>query len=505
MNVSHQRKIGSIIGYIYTICQAVISIIYIPILLHGIGDSEYGLYQILSSIIAYFAAMEAPLSASLLKYYSSYKEDGNRIKMENTLAIGKRIFALFSAVFLLISIPIAFIFRRVYAASLTPKELDEALIMFGIMMVNLVISLNGYTYVAAITAHESFVFLKLSNLITLIMQPVLVVLVIKRVPYAFVIVLISTVFSFILYWVRKYYAKHKLGVVIKYHERDKKLVAGIAKLSLAVLFVAIADQIFWKTDQLILGAMYDTKTVSIYSVGSQLNSMFISVACVMGGMTLPMVTKISKGKNADTGLSESFIRIGRYQSYLVCLILTGVILYGKEFIVIISGSDYLETYYVALLLMIPYSVDLIQTCAGSILQVKDKYHLRSITLFIIAIINIVLTLVWARIYGMIGAAMATAVSIIVSDIILNILYVRIIKLNVGLFWKKCTPIIFVAIIISGVGYLISLVQFTNIYVSFVVHVVLYSLVYSLVMYILVMNKNEKVLVRSMLYKFSKHT
>ena len=119
MNSSQQRKFGSVIGYIYTLCQAVISIVYIPILLKGIGDSEYGLYQILSSIIAYFAAMETPLSASLLRYYSSYKEDGNIVKMENTLAIGKRIFIIFSIVLLVISIPIAFIFKNAYATSLT--------------------------------------------------------------------------------------------------------------------------------------------------------------------------------------------------------------------------------------------------------------------------------------------------------------------------------------------------------------------------------------------------
>ncbi len=504
MNVSQQRKVGSIIGYIYTICQAIIAIVYIPILLHGIGDSEYGLYQILSSIIAYFAAMEAPLSASVLRYYSSYKEEGDVIKMENTLAIGKKIFMVFSIMFLIVAIPIAFVFRNIYASSLTINELNEAMIMFGIMIVNLIIDLNGYTYVAAITANESFVFLKLSALFTLVTQPILVICVIRKVPYAFVIVLITTLLSLVLFFVRKYYAKHKLRVVIKYHGMDRDLVRGIIKLSLAVLFVAIADQIFWKTDQLILGAMYNTKTVSIYSIGSQINSMFISIACVIGGMTLPMVTKVSKEKNYDVKLSEIFAKIGRYQSYLVFLILTGVVLYGKEFIVILSGTDYLETYYVALLLMIPYSIDLIQTCAGSILQVKDKYYLRSITLFVIAIINIVLTIVMARTYGMIGAAMATTIAIIVSNILLNTFYKKIINLDVGLFWKQCIPIICAAVIICGIGYVISLINIKNIYISFGLHILIYVFVYGVVMFLFVMNRREKELVRSIIRKVRKH-
>lgn len=503
LNASHQRKLGSIIGYIYTICQAIISIVYIPILLHGIGDSEYGLFQILSSIIAYFAAMEAPLSASLLRYYSAFKEDRDQIKMENTLAIGRRVFVLFSVAFLIVSIPTAVVFKGVYTSSLSTHEMNEALIMFGIMMLNLIINLNGYIYVAAITANESFVFLKVSSLLSLIVQPVLVFIFIKRVPYAFVIVIITTILSFILYWVRRYYAKYKLNVVIRYHKWDRDLVLGIVKLSLAVLFVAIADQIFWKTDQLILGAMYDTKVVSVYSIGSQINSMFISVASVIGGMTLPMVTKASKGEDANVRISDTFIKIGRYQSYLVFLILTGVVLYGREFILILSGPDYIETYYVALLLMVPYSVDLIQTCAGSILQVKDKYYIRSITLFTIAIINIVLTVVLAKRYGMIGAAIATTVSIIVSNIILNYFYAKSINLKVALFWKKCIPIILAAAIISGLGYLISLINVNNAYIDFITHIILYTIVYSLLMFIFVMNKSEKSLVKSVFNKLHK--
>ena len=502
-NTSHQRRLGSIIGYIYTLCQAIISIIYIPILLHGIGDSEYGLFQILSSIIAYFAAMETPLSASLLRYYSSYKEDGNQMKMENTLAIGKRVFLMFSIIFILISIPTALIFKHIYASSLTLHEINEALLMFGIMMCNLIINLNGYTYVAAITANESFVFLKLSSLISLIMQPILVILIIRKAPYAFVIVLITTVFSFVLYWVRRYYAKHKLGVIIRYHMWDKSLVTGIVKLSTAVLFVAIADQIFWKTDQLILGAIYNTTVVAVYSIGSQINSMFISIGSVIGGMTLPMVTKVSKGANADQQLSNLFIKIGRYQSYLVYLILTGVVLFGREFILIISGPDYLETYYVALLLMTPYSVDLIQTCAGSILQVKDKYYLRSITLFVAAVINIVLTILLAKTYGMIGAAMATTVSIVFSNAILNYFYSKIIKLKIGLFWKKCIPIIFAAAIISGLGFLISLIEINNVYFAFLFHVLLYTAIYSVFMFFFVMDQSEKALVKSIIDKISR--
>ena len=62
----NEKRIGAILGFVYTGLQSVISILYIPLLLTGIGKSEYGIYQIAGSVIAYFSAVEAPLSASVL-------------------------------------------------------------------------------------------------------------------------------------------------------------------------------------------------------------------------------------------------------------------------------------------------------------------------------------------------------------------------------------------------------------------------------------------------------
>ena len=85
MKQFNQKKAGAIIGYAHTLLQAIISIVYIPLLLNGIGKNEYGLYQIAGSVIAYFAAMEAPLCASVLKFYTEYKVKNDMVKMENTL------------------------------------------------------------------------------------------------------------------------------------------------------------------------------------------------------------------------------------------------------------------------------------------------------------------------------------------------------------------------------------------------------------------------------------
>lgn len=489
INSQTQIRIGTVLGYVYTVLQSVISVLYIPILLNGIGKGEYGLYQIMGSIISYFSVMEGPLSASILKYYAYYKTENDTYKMENTLAIGRRIFRMLSCFVIFIAIPLMFILKSIYIHSFTDWEMNEALWMFGIMILNVVVSMINYVYIAAINANEAYIFLKLSSLATLCIQPIIVILLIQQSPFAIIIVAVQLLLNIVLSVLRWWYCHYRLNVKIISHGKDKELWKNILLLSISVLFVALADQIFWKMDQLILGAKFGTQVVGIYSIGAQINAMYISVGCILGGVLLPMLTRIAK--KDETQLSVVFAKIGRIQSYVICLILSGVFLFGKEFVVLLAGDESTIAYYVALLMMIPYSIDLMQICGGSILQIKDRYYFRSIMMICIAVINLVLTFLFINLYGMIGAAMATAIAILIGPgFIMNYVYSKKIGIQLSFFFKQVFPIWIMALLVAFLGMSINLIVLENAYIQFIVHIFIYTGIFVLGMWI-VSNKEEK--------------
>lgn len=82
----NQRKLGIFLSYLNIALQAVIGFLYVPILLHYIGKSEYGLYQLMGSLIAYFSIMDFGLSAAVIRFYAKYKVLKDSIGMENILA-----------------------------------------------------------------------------------------------------------------------------------------------------------------------------------------------------------------------------------------------------------------------------------------------------------------------------------------------------------------------------------------------------------------------------------
>ena len=74
MTASTQRKMGVFLQYGQMAIHAVISIIYTPIMLRILGSTEYGIYNLASSIIGYLSLLSLGFGGSYLRFYSRLKK-----------------------------------------------------------------------------------------------------------------------------------------------------------------------------------------------------------------------------------------------------------------------------------------------------------------------------------------------------------------------------------------------------------------------------------------------
>lgn len=93
---SNSRKNGVLISYFYTAAQIIVQLVYVPLLLSCIGRSEYGLYQLVGSVMSYVVSINSVLASGVGRYYCMYKVDGDENMAENTLAIAKRMYWVLS-------------------------------------------------------------------------------------------------------------------------------------------------------------------------------------------------------------------------------------------------------------------------------------------------------------------------------------------------------------------------------------------------------------------------
>lgn len=483
--LARQRKIGVILSYINIFLQTITNFIYVPLLLYYIGKSEYGLYQLMGSMIAYFSIMDFGLSAMVVRFYARYRTLADKVGMENILAIARRAYAVIVMVVLIIGFSVYPFLSTVFSNSMNAAEMVEAKWIYIFLLLNLAITLLGMTYRSIVDAHQRYLFLRGLSTVQIVMQPLLVVVVLQESPYALSVVMVQTVMNLFVVTMQVWYVYRKLHVKIKYHYWNKSLMTEIGHFSLALFVIAVVDQFFFKTNQIILGIISGTAAVAVYAVAANIQSVYMLLSVSITGVFLPSVTEMVT-KRVDTAeLSQLFIKIGRIQFYILALIGIGFIIFGKEFIILWAGTDFVDAYYIALLIMLPFVTDLIQNIGFTILQAMNRYHIRAVVYSIVGIMNLLLAIPLGIKYGGIGCAAATGLCMFLGNGIgMSYCYKHYLNLNMLEFWRQILRILLklcIFILLPGyllnlwlLGYvsggmilLIKLVSFAVVYVFFV--------------------------------------
>lgn len=500
----NERKIGILISYLNIILHAVIGFIYVPILLHYIGKSEYGLYQLIGSFIAYFSIMDFGLTAAVVRFYAKYKAINDKVGMENILAVAARGYGIIATILFIVGIVCYINLDIIFAASMTIAELTTAKILFLLLLFNIVITLITMMFRAVINANEKFLFLKGTETLQMILQPVLVVLILQQYPSAVAVAIVQTFLNICLIIARVYYCFAKLKIKIKFHYLDKQLLNDIKKLALSVFMVVLIDQVFFKTNQIILGIVSGTSAVAVYSISSLIYMNYMALSTAISGVYLPHVTEIIAKNESIKKLSDLFIQIGRYQYYLLALVASGFIIFGRDFINIWAGKDFEEAYWITLLIIIPFTIDLIQNIGLSIMQAQNRYDFRAKVYFAMGLFNLCLAIPLAKQYGGTGCAFATGICMFLGNgLIMNWYYLKVTKLDILRFWKEISKITVYLIFLTVAGYILYNYRNVNNLAVFIVSIAGYTVIYCFVIYKFCMNSSEKEMILNILKKIRK--
>lgn len=496
-----ERKLGILISYINILLHTLIGFLYVPILLHYIGKNEYGLYQLIGSLIAYFGVMDFGLSTAVIRYYSQYKAKHDLIGMENILAVSVRCYAVVTVIALAAGCICYAFLDEIFGRSMTIAELAEAKDMFLLLILNIAVTLLTMVFRSVINANERFLFLKGMETIQLVLQPVLVVLVLQAHPYAFSVALVQTFLNCLLSAARIIYCFHNLHIKIKFHYWNHDLGRGFFKLSMSTFVVTLIDQVFWRTNQIILGIVDGTGAVAVYSLASIIYMSYMGLSLAISGVYLPHVSEMVAKRTDMIKLSALFIQIGRWQYFLLALVGSGFAIFGKQFISIWAGAGFDDAYWITLLIILPFTIDLIQNIGLTVLQAMNQYDFRAKVYFFTGVVNALLAIPLGIKYGGIGCAAATGFSMLIGNgLIMNWFYQKEIHLDITRFWKSIGSISCTVLVCTIAGFFLNALWTSYSIAVFGIKICIYACVYGLAIYRFAMIPDERIKVHSILRK-----
>ena len=446
----NQLKAGVVLNYVVIILNTVVGLLYTPYMLRMMGQSEYGLYSLVASVIAYLTVLDLGFGNAIVRYTAKFRAEKKTEEQYEMFGMFFLLYLVIGIIAFGIGLGLYFNVGTLFGDTMTAVELDRARIMMLLLVANLAFTFPMSIWGSIIQAYEDFVFQKSLNIFRIILNTAVMICLLHFGYKAVAMVVVQTIFNVLTLVVNFIYCRRKPNIQIYFRFKHFHwgFLKEVAIYSFWIFLNAIMDRVYWSTGQFVLGAIVGTAAVAVFAIAIQLEGMYMQFSTAISSVFLPKVTAMVATNRSRKEISDLFIRTGRIQYIVLAYILSGFIIFGRQFIELWAGADYTDAYIISLLFFIPLTVPLIQNLGITILQARNEMKFRSVLYIIIALVSLAMQIVLTRFFGGIGCAMGVSGALVVGQIlIMNVYYRRRQDLDIKTFWKEISKMSIIPIVL----------------------------------------------------------
>jgi O-antigen/teichoic acid export membrane protein len=386
---------------------------------------------------------------------------------------------------------------EIFRKSLTLNQIKDAKIMYLILVFNLAIMLPGGSFTAICNAYESFVFPRIVAIIKYILRALTVVCVLSFGGKAVSMVIVDTAFNIIVVLVMGFYVLSHLKVKYNFAERNRNTFIQILSYSIWIFLLAVISQYVFNAGQFILGIATRTEVVAIFAVGIMLGGFYGAFSTAISSVFLPRATQMTIN-NSSEEILEMMIKIGRISFMLLMFILTGFFSLGKEFIHLWLGDDYSKSWMIAVIMMVVYTVPLIQNFANSLIEVNNKVAVKVKVYLICFSSGLISGYFLISYFQEVGMMIGISIGWSLAQICMNYYFHKHMNLNILVFFNKVLNKLLLPITILCLAITLTNHMAMHGWWSLIIKIGLYSIVYWSTLYLISMNEYEKQLIKNII-------
>ncbi|WP_299216915.1 oligosaccharide flippase family protein [uncultured Aquimarina sp.] len=501
-----QLKKGALLTYLKIFLVNVIGIVITPLIVSYLGKDEYGIFNAIGALIGTIALLDFGLTNTVVRFVAKYRAEKDREGEENFLGTVRILYTVVSAL-VVISGTVFYFFIDTYFTKFNADELRIAKLMFVILIFNLAIQLPGMIFTGICKGYEKFVFPESVGIIRYILRSLTVVAVLFFGGRAIALVIVDTIFNILTISASAYYVLVKLRVRFKLHKLSKDFILQIFKYSSWIFLFAIVNMLQWKSGSWVLGAISVPKVLGIYGIGIALGTYYGAFSTAISSVFLPRATQMSVNNASGEELTDMMIKLGRLSFIILMYIFGAFMLYGEQFINLwvgggeSSGSgrysveECREIYNIALIIMIGYTLPLLQAFGNSVLEAKNKLSFKAILYLVFMVLGAVAGGFLAMKYSAIGMIIGLVGAWIIVQNVMNFYYNNKIGLNIIRFFKELFhKTLIVVLLVIAIGYFINYIPGDG-WINFIIKGISYTVVFIFTMYSIGMLEYEKELFR----------
>ncbi len=393
------------------IINGVVSFLLVRVLVHGLGDFYYGLWILASYFLDFYGLLDMGMRYSLQRFVARYGGTNQREALNETFMTGISMTVLTGATVIAVCALMIWILPGFFHVSGSSRTVFRLVLV--LQSITLALNLPARIMGAYLCGLHRFDLYNGAASLQGVLRGIVFWMVIRMggkivaVATAYLVIM-AIILVLVIFFVRL--ADPELSVGWKYTSwaRTKELV----QFSAFVFVNDIGDRLRFSTDAIVISHFLSVALSTPFNVISKLMETFKMVFFPITG-PLNTEANLLDGQKKFDAVKALFLRSTKVCALLAFSGTTVLFLYGRDILRFWMGGSFTVYFNLLVVLTIGYCVILMQSPSPVFLYVRSRQKILAAWTLAEGLVNLGLSIYWARQYGILGVALGTTVPMLI--------------------------------------------------------------------------------------------
>jgi O-antigen/teichoic acid export membrane protein len=400
------RNIGS--NWVLTLITIAATYVVTPFTIHILGREGYGTWTLITAMTGYMSLLALGVPMASVRYLAQHVAEHDTRKMNEAIGSCVGLYLMTGAGALIVGalLTVALTFYDI------PVSLrGEAIVACGLMSVQVAGGFVGLLPEGIMFAHQDFVVRNVVRAAAVLLRLGLtlgMLMLHASLVMLALVQLLVLVFDFTvsIALIKRRYPDVRLTLA----DFEWGMVRKIFSFSMYVLLLSAGARLSFETDALVIGAFIGVASIPYYAVANSLVVYLMEFTVAIAAVVAPTATKLNtEGRRAE--LTEVFLKWSKVSLSLSLMAGLFLCVLGPRFIAWWIGPSFegpsgtvLEILMISSLAFLP-----VRGVALPVLMGLGKPRTPTIAFAVAGVLNLVLSILFARPMGLAGVALGTAI------------------------------------------------------------------------------------------------
>jgi O-antigen/teichoic acid export membrane protein len=387
----------------------VVGLLVLPFNVAHLGASAYGLWMLTASITTYFSVLDLGYGGALVKFVAQYRARRDPQALNEILSTTFHLFTGFGVISYAVAIVLAVYLDRLF--HLSPADAQVGRVVLLLISLNVTAGMAFGVFGGVINGFQRYDLNSTVSIVTALATAVVNVLVLDMGYGLVALVAATTAVRLAAYWAYRanaYRVFPALRIRSGLFRRDR--LRELTSFSVYMFVIDWARKLNYSLDAVVIAAFMNTSAVAVWSIGQRVVEAMLRLTIQLSDVLFPAVVDHDTSRRINR--LQAILLIGtRLSLATVIPIAVALILLADALVRAWVGQNFSGSVAVLQLLSVTVIFRVGNATATTLLKGAGEHRLVAVTNILTGVVNLALSVVLVRRFGLVGVALGTLVPV----------------------------------------------------------------------------------------------